>query len=247
MATIVPFRIARPAAKLRLFCFPFAGAAANVYRTWPRLFGDEVDVCPVELPGRGLRAREPLAADMVELRTRVTEDLAPLLEDEVPVALFGHSMGAKLAFELSKGLGRRVVHLFVSAASAPDVRAPHPMAELPRAEFISELRRIGGTPEEVLADDEVMDLFLPVLRADLRLHEHYVATDGVRAPCGVTTFAATADARVSVDMARGWEVFSSGPFRLLTLDAGHHFLGASAAMLAREIVSDLQKVVRFGH
>jgi medium-chain acyl-[acyl-carrier-protein] hydrolase len=199
-----------------------------------------VDVCPVELPGRGTRYGEPLATDMSSIRATMLESMAPLLD--LPVALFGHSMGAEIAFELCRALGalgKDVKHLFVSAARAPTLPQIRPLANLPRDEFVDELRALGGVPEAVLADREMMDLLLPVVRADLALHEAYRLPEAVPAPCPITAFGATADVRVPLEQARAWEAFSGGAFRFITIEGGHFFLTSAADVVFREIMSDL--------
>jgi medium-chain acyl-[acyl-carrier-protein] hydrolase len=242
MSTLLRLRRPRPGARVRLFCIPYAGSSAAVYRTWPELFGEGIEVCPVELPGRGSCMGEPPASDLAALRGRLLDELSPLLD--LPVALFGHSLGAKLAFELSKAIGPRVVRVFASASIAPDVPARDPIAELPRDTLLLRLRRMGGAPERVLDDAELMEMLLPVVRADLRAAERYRVTDAVRAPSGVTVFAGTRDAQVPLEDARRWEAFSGGAFRFVTFDAGHFFLAGSAPTLAAEITRDLEEAAR---
>jgi surfactin synthase thioesterase subunit len=158
---------------------------------------------------------------------------------DLPVALFGHSMGAEIAFEISRELGARVKHLFVSAARAPNLPQVKPMAHLSRDALVQELRTFGGAPEEVLADREMMDLLLPIVKADLGVHEGYRLAEVARAPCPVTCFGATDDPRVPLDQARGWEAFSAGAFRFITVEGGHFFLASAADLLRREIMNDL--------
>ena len=239
MAIVPGFRQVRPNARVRLLCLPYAGAGAAIYRKWPEQFAESIDVCPIELPGRGMRMREPLIDDMAALRDRILDDVAPLLDR--PIALFGHSLGAKLAFEISKALGPRVVHLFASAASAPDAPLVGPTAHLPRNELVLRLRRLGGVPDKVLEDQEVLDMLLPIVRADLRIIERYRVTDGVRAPGGVTVFAGKADDYATLDKTRGWEAFSGGAFRFVTFDGGHFYMADATAALAAEITRDLEK------
>jgi surfactin synthase thioesterase subunit len=182
-----------------------------------------------------MRGKEPFATDMASIRATLLGSMAPLLD--LPIALFGHSMGAQIAFEISRELGARVKHLFVSATRAPNLVTVKRWAHLDRAKLIQELRGFGGAPEAVLADSEMMDLLLPIVRADLTLHEAYQLSEVTPAPCPITAFAATADPRVPVDQARAWEAFSGAAFRFVTIEGGHFFLASD--VLRREIMSDL--------
>ncbi len=239
-AAIVPFRVVRPNAKVRLFCFPFAGGTASTYRAWPELLDERIEVCPVELPGRGGRAGEAPISDMAALRDRMLADLAPLLDR--PVALFGHSMGAKLAFEIASQLGDRVVHLFASAAPAPNVEPPR-IAHLDDEAFLEALRALGGTPEALLTETSVMDAHLTRLRADTAANES-PSVPPRRLSCGITVLAGTADRLVPMDAARAWETFAGGRFRLVSVEAGHFFLSDAAQRVANEIVLDLEHASR---
>jgi surfactin synthase thioesterase subunit len=234
---LLSFRKVRPNARVRLLLFSYAGSGAAVYRTWPELFPEAIEVCPVELPGHGARLGEPLVEDLTVLRDRLVDELAPLLDR--PIALFGHSLGAKLAFEMSKKLGQRTAHLFISASIAPDVPAVDPIAHLPRDKFILRLREWGAAPKQVLDDADLMDLLLPIVRADLRLADRYRVFDRVRAPCGVTVFAGTGDAQAPLAKVHGWEAYSGGPFRFVPVAAGHFYIAEVAPMLAAEIARDL--------
>lgn len=235
-----PFRIVRPEARVRLFCLPYAGGAARLYREWPERLGPHVEVCPVELPGRGVRFREKPLTTMRELCALVESEIAPLLDR--PVAIFGHSLGARLGFELAKELGARVVQLFVSAAPAPDAprRSPR-LAHLPAGDFKRELHAIGGTPPEVLADDELMDFLLPLLRADFSVSEGATWLSGTRVACPVTALAGKLDGDVPLDDARAWQRFTDGAFRFVEMDAGHFFLEPKRDDVLREVERDLAR------
>ena len=149
----------RPQARLRLFCFPYAGGGASIFRTWPDGLPADVEVCPVQLPGRGTRLMERPFTQLSPLVEALAQALLPLLDK--PFAFFGHSLGALVSFELARHLRRQYgvhpVRLFVSACRAPQI--PHrdrPIHTLPEAEFLAELRRLNGTPAEVLEHEELM-------------------------------------------------------------------------------------------
>ena len=176
----------RPAARLRLLCVPYAGVGPSAYRRWSDALPSDIEVGAVHLPGREGRLREPALTGLEPLIDVTAEGLKPFLDR--PFALFGHSMGALVAFELARrfraeGWGEPT-HLFVSGRRAPQVPPRHPdIAHLPDAEFVEEIRRrYNGIPDEVLRHPDLLALLLPGLRADLTLIEAYVHRPGRAAP-----------------------------------------------------------------
>jgi len=146
-----------PEARLRLFCFPYAGGGASAYRSWAAPLPDEIEVCAIQLPGRENRLREPLFTRLAPL----VETLAGALEPsfDIPFAFFGHSMGALIAFELARFIRRRSqitpVHFFASARLAPHVvDSASPAHRLPEATFVAQIRGLQGTSAAVLDDPE---------------------------------------------------------------------------------------------
>ncbi len=173
-----------PQASLRLFCFPYVGGGALIFRTWPNSLPATAEVCPVELPGRGTRLKETPFTRLLPLVQALAQALLPHLDK--PFAFFGHSMGALISFELTRQLRRLYglvpLHLFVSAHRAPQLPDPDPpIHTLPEAEFMEELRCLNGTPKEVLEQPELMELMLPILRADFALCETYIYAKRVSA------------------------------------------------------------------
>ncbi|HKV41924.1 MAG TPA: alpha/beta fold hydrolase, partial [Blastocatellia bacterium] len=138
--------------RLRLFCFPYAGGGAAAYRTWPRSLPADIEVIPVELPGRGSRLAEPAFKRVPALIDGLTEAILPVLGTDF--AFFGHSMGAVIAFELAREIRRRrgiqPRHLFASGRRAPQIPDDDPrIFDLPYDEFVAELKTLNGTPKEV--------------------------------------------------------------------------------------------------
>ena len=175
-----PWLQCRPASgrpQIRLFCFPHAGGGASAFHSWRAAFPSAVQLCSVLLPGRESRRSEPAFTQLNLLATTLARELAPWLD--LPYAVFGHSMGAMLAFEWIRELRRSgqamPARLFLSGRRAPDLN--HEAAELhmlPDPQFIKELtRRYGGIPDEIRQVPELVDYYLPVLRADLTLVESY--------------------------------------------------------------------------
>ncbi|MFE6134127.1 thioesterase II family protein [Streptomyces sp. NPDC056437] len=168
---------------IRLFCLPYAGGAASAYAQWSPFFGDEVEVCGIELPGRQSRWSDRPFTRMEPL----IDALASAIESEldVPYALFGHSMGSLVAFELARELRRRGAAephvLFASAGPAPQLRRPESQVhDQPDAVVIDRLRSLGGLPEEIYAEPELLELLLPTIRADFEVLETYAYRSGLR-------------------------------------------------------------------
>ena len=168
-----------PHARLRLFCFPYAGGTAQIYRQWPDYLPTDVEVCSIQLPGRGSQLQQPAFTRLLALVEPLTETIARHLDK--PFVFFGHSMGALIGFEVARRLrreGRREPEgLFVSGRRAPQIDEPEPVTfNLPDAELLDELRRLNGTPEEVLDNPDLLQLMLPILRADFEVCQTYSYT-----------------------------------------------------------------------
>lgn len=249
LAKVFPFRRPVAAPRLRLLCFPYAGSAAAIYRPWVELFGPLVEVCPVELPGRGVRTAEPPLRDMKRVCDGLF-DAIELLPRDAPLALFGHSMGARIAFELACRLGDRAKHLFVSGAAAPDV-APRlgggpgdkTISQLTDEEFRQRLRILGGTPVEILDDDDLMARALPVVRADFVLVERYRAAPHAQVTVPITALRGDRDLMVELREAERWQLRTNAAFRLLEVPGGHFFLDEQRALVVREVARDLAALV----
>jgi medium-chain acyl-[acyl-carrier-protein] hydrolase len=233
----------RPQARQRLFCLPYAGGAASGYRSWADLLPADVEVCPVQLPGRGSRFREAPFRRVADLVAALAEGLLPLLD--LPFALFGHSMGALVAFELARELRRRGAHapslLALSGHQAPRRPAPEPpFSHLPDAEFLAEVRRrYDGIPPEVLAEEELLRLLLPVLRADIEVLESYAYAPEGPLDCPVSCFGGENDPHVSLADLQAWRDETSGPLRVRTFAGGHFFVESARDEVLRCLSLDL--------
>lgn len=223
-----------PAARLRLFCFPYAGGRAGVYRNWAASLSPQVEVLPVQLPGRETRLRETAFSSVRPLVEALGPALLPLLDR--PFAFFGHSMGALISFELARWL-RRVgaaapEQLFVSARIAPQLPDPDPPTyNLPEAEFIEEVRRLNGTPEEVLRHEELLRLLLPLLRADFSICQTYRYEEEAPLNCPIKAYGGLNDLTVTRRLLEGWGEQTAGPFMLRMMPGDHFFLHTSQMLL----------------
>lgn len=165
-----------PNAALRLFCFPYAGGSASVFQGWPEQLPRDIEVIALQYPGRGYRFSEPLISNCADMVAALMPNIVPWLDR--PYAFFGHSNGGLVSFELALALQRagyrKPVHHFISGKSPVHLpRKRKTLHNLPDGEFINELGDLGGTPREFMDDPELMQLFLPILRADFALSETY--------------------------------------------------------------------------
>lgn len=211
----------------RLFCIPYAGAGASVFLPWTlRRIGD-YRAHPVQLPGRERRAAEAAMDDLPRLVEALSQAIVPLLD--APYALFGHSNGALIAFELARALRRAgrptPVHLFASGRVAPQVDiGRHKRHELPDDAFTELLRRFNGTPQEILQDPDMMDFLRPMLRADFALNDRYRHLEEAPLSCPVTVYGGIDDDLVEAVGLAAWGAQTTGAFELHMLPGGHFFL-----------------------
>ncbi|WP_457034051.1 aminotransferase class V-fold PLP-dependent enzyme [Kitasatospora sp. P5_F3] len=237
--------------RARLYCFPFGGGGASVYHRWGETLDKGVELCAVQLPGREERLGEPLLRTVDEVLDALLPVLAEETEDaDVPFAFFGHSMGALLAFETCRRLraerGVLPAHLFVSGYPPPDrvVRA-RTLHTLGDREFVAALRETDDQLDRVLADPELTELFLPILRADFRLCEIHRHQAGEPLPCPVTAFGGTGDPMTPRGALDDWRRHTTGPFRARMFDGGHFYLRDREQQLVR-LVGDGLRTLRPG-
>ncbi|OIK05277.1 thioesterase II family protein [Streptomyces monashensis] len=228
---------------LRLFVLHHAGGSHLPYRHWPAELPDTWDVRLLDAPGHGLLLDLPQITDAGRLADRLLRDMEP--ERACPYALFGHSMGALVAYEIT----RRAVDLGLpppvwvglSARSAPQLAGPPTRYhELSDAELRTRLRLLGGTPDEVFDDPELWALFEPVIRADLRLVENWCPAPGATAlPVALSAFAGGADGSASPRQMTGWAEHTERFLGLRVFDGGHFYFQDDPGPLLRRIERDV--------
>lgn len=239
------YREVNPRARLRMFCFPYAGGGASIYRGWGKSLPADVEVCPVQLPGRESRMREPAFDRSGPMIAALAEALAPYMD--LPFLFFGHSMGAMISFELSRELRRRgrtqPVHIFVSGRRAPQLPArEEPIYNLPEPEFRAKLRELNGTPDEVLQHEELMKLLLPILRADFGVNETYEFTEEPPLDHGISAFGGLGDEDVTREDVEAWQANTKGRFRMRMLPGDHFFINGSKDLVLEAVSRDLAEV-----
>lgn len=207
--------------ELRLVCFPHAGGAASFYRSWVELLPDHVELAIAMYPGRENRLPDP-HPDALE---GLAADLAARVPQDVPLVLFGHSMGAAVAFEVARRLARPPERLIVSGQPAPHRQRHSDMHLRTDDALLAELRAVGSATAGLLDHPEVRKLMLPVIRADYRLIERYRPGPLAPLPIPITALIGRAAPEVDEDEARAWERCTAAGFELHTVDGGHfHFV-----------------------
>jgi len=211
-----------------------------MYRGWGDVPLGGFEVVPIHLPGREARMAERPVDRIGPLVATLADSLRPQLEVGCPFALFGHSMGGLIAFELARELRRRdaplPVHLFASGARAPQMPDRYPPTHgLGDREFLRALRRWGGLPQTLLDHDELMGLLLPTMRADLRLVETYRYGEELPLTCPITAYGGRNDPMVDREEVMGWTHQTVGPFSAQFFAGGHFFLAEQRSLLLDSI------------
>lgn len=216
---------AQPSPAIRLICFPHAGGSATFFRDWAQWIPPGIDFMAVRYPGREGRFSEPFVDSIEEMADQVTEALRPVLD--VPVAFFGHSMGASVAHEVAIRLEQRhgvvLQRLFVSARLAPQILRPASRDSGDIA-LLERIRLIGGTQTAALDHPELRELLLPVFRADFRITDAYAPgrRDPISSP--ITGFAGNEDPAVPVSSMAAWARSTSAAFDLQVFPGDHFYL-----------------------
>jgi medium-chain acyl-[acyl-carrier-protein] hydrolase len=232
-----------PAAQIRLFCFPNAGGGVALLHSWLNGLPAAIQLCPIHLPGRDKRRAETPFVRMNSLVRSVCDALEPFLG--LPFALFGHSLGALTAFEVARELRRRSLaspaRLFASAHRAPQIpRTLAPIHHLPEPAFIEGLiQRYDAIPAVVLTDKQLMDMFLPALRADLEILETYVYQPDPPLTCPISAFGGVLDSTVAKGQLEAWQQQTDSSFRLQMFPGKHFFLKEARPEVLQVICSDL--------
>jgi medium-chain acyl-[acyl-carrier-protein] hydrolase len=247
---LVRLRRDKACTHLRLYCLPYAGGSAGVFRPWCDLLPPSVDVWGVEYPGHGSRISEPLANRIDALADLIAEAVAA--EPAVQYALFGHSMGSLLAFEICHMLAARNATmptlLVVAGHRGPHLPASRPpVHDAPDAEFVAHLRELGATPPEVLESAELVDLMLPILRSDFQSCETYSAPERPPLRTDIVAYGGLADEDADRDALLAWKQETLGRFALRLFPGGHFFVRECASQVAATLQRDMAESLSAWH
>lgn len=211
---------ARPEARIRMICFPHAGGSASFYQAWGQSL-TRVEVHAVQYPGRADRLDEEPPNDLVQLATDIADALAPLTD--LPLAFFGHSLGAPVALETARALQHRgihIKHLFASGSrdtSLPDLSGPEEDSE----QLLADLVRMGGTDAEMAADPIFQEVVMPYLIADGRMFHSYAMAPEPLLSCPVTTIVGDRDDDADL---RPWSALSTAAVQEVRVSGNHFYL-----------------------
>lgn len=214
--------------KTVLLCFPYAGGSSAAYLSWKRHLSGSIELCPVELAGRGRRINEPLCESIED----VIDDIFPKIKSIIgnsPYALFGHSMGSLLAYETARKIRahgmKGPVHAFLSGRYPPFVERDTRKHLLPDNEFIQDIAALGGMNKEILKNRELMSLFLPIIRADYKMVELYKhVNDGFRFDCDLTVMNGKYDELVTENEVLRWKECTNKRCSFFEFYGGHFFI-----------------------
>ena len=227
--------------RTNLICLPFAGGNAYSYNGFEKYFSGKLNMINPELPGRGVEFGRPLINDACVLADQLFNKIASKISHQ-PYAIYGHSMGSLLAYLIAirietEGLPAPV-HLFCSGRKAPSLPATNQYHKLPDPELIAKLREYGGSPEEVLSNNEIMAIFLPIIRNDFEVSEAYKHQHGIKLNIPITVFIGNEDT-VSYNEAAAWQDETNMKADVLTYPGGHFFIFDHAETICNIILKNL--------
>ncbi|OEE65941.1 hypothetical protein A1OO_09025 [Enterovibrio norvegicus FF-33] len=232
-------------AKMRLFCFPYAGGNAATFQAWTQVLPTFVELVIVQPPGRASRLLEPAINNMHEMTTELlkfSKDITSL-----PYVLLGHSLGSRVAYQLAVELIEQhypsPIHFIASGSRAPHtVKTSERICDLPDKLFLDKIAAMNGTPKEVMMNKELMELLLPMLKADFSISDNYQASQSPL-PCDITALAGTDDEQVSEKQLVAWAELTSTEFKSMHFHGGHFFIDTCASQVTDAISSLLHLLV----
>ena len=236
----------RPNADLRLICFPYAGGNAATFTPWVKQLAGNTELIAIQAPGRAARLFETPYNDM-DLLVDELLTLIPSLLDK-PVIFYGHSLGSRVAFELMTRLKARgmplPVHFIASGSRGPQTKAKDNITyHLPDDAFMEELVNLNGTPKAVLENKELMELCLPLLRADFQIAETYQYTSEITFDCPVTVLGGEQDSKITFEQLQGWQEFFAVPADVQMLPGDHFFIDSQPELVTKKVNEIIQQAL----
>lgn len=234
-------------AAARLFCFPFAGGGASVFRKWAPHIASDIELLAIQLPGRESRIAETPFTNLRDICSTLAADIAPLLDR--PYAFYGHSLGSLVAFSLAREL-RSIgaplpMHLFLSGRRAPHLPSGRrPLYDLPRDELLLELDRLEGTPRAVLENEELLELFMPLLRADFQVNETYEHAALPPLPLSASVMGGLADEAADRSQLEAWQEHFEGKINVSMFPGGHFYIDDALPVIGGRISACMAQLLR---
>lgn len=242
----IQFRSAKKNPGHRLFCFPFAGGGASQYATWKSFMGEEIEVVPIQLPGRENRVKETFITDPEELLDQVIDSVYPLIADG-DFSVFGHSMGGLLAFRFAKKLEKKYQlqskMLFISATGMDSKVRDKKISVLPEQEFLHEVESFGGLEKELWNYPEFLQLYINILRHDFRLIENYNMEEKEPVSIPIRVYYGTEDCCVGKEQAESWRNYTTEGFSMKEFKGDHFFLKSKKQELCQDIKQSIENRV----
>ncbi|NJN67352.1 MAG: thioesterase [Chloroflexaceae bacterium] len=241
-----PYALTNPASYLRLFCLPHAGGASVLFHPWTTFLPPSIELYPVELPGHGARGHEQALSRMRRLTQAIAEGMYPHLDK--PFALFGHSMGALVCFELARLLRRAYDVsprcLFVSAHRAPQLPDPDPTTYmLSEEDLVRKLQTLEGTPKEILEQPDLLRMVLPNLRADFAVCDTYTYRAEAPLDCPIIALGGDSDPEISREQLEGWHEQTSRVFQVHTFPGGHFYINTSRPAVLKLMTETMEQML----
>jgi medium-chain acyl-[acyl-carrier-protein] hydrolase len=233
----------RPLAKARLFCFHYAGSNANIFSSWLTKIPKDIELVAIQLPGRGTRFGEELHASMAPLMADLLKDIPALLDK--PYFVFGHSLGAAVAFELLFQLQHSNLpapqHFFASGRRSPSCESMvPPLHNYPQEQFEQELRNFNGTPEQLFQEPELMELFSPILRSDFKLSYDWQREPEVKLHCKASALGGAEDVLVPERQLHTWQQHFEKNVEVKLFPGGHFFINENQDLLMSYLLDHMQ-------
>ncbi len=228
-----------PDAKLRIFCFPYAGGSPAVFRNWSNFLPKDIELTAICYPGRERRFVEPLCSEMSQLIEALYKDIQSVLD--IPYVFFGHSLGALISYELAMRIqGARLQSprkLIVSAKRPPNLPLTSTaISSLPDNLFLAELKKLNGTPARIYESDELMAFFMPIIRADFRLNEQYQFSHCELLNCPIDAWLGNEDCISDKEM-REWFELTTGQTSIKTFNGDHFFIDDDQEYIVSQLLT----------
>ncbi len=239
-AWLMPIAL-KPSSTSRLICFPYAGAGASIFRSWASLLPAHIEAFSIQSPGRETRFVEPLLTDFQSYVAQASNAIRPLCDK--PITLFGHSLGAAVAYESARYLeqqGVTVELLIVSGRACPGTASRRPpISHLSDADFLRHMASYNGTPKAVLENQDLIELLLPMIRSDFALAEHYRPTPGPLLRCPLLALGSRQDEWLDPAGVDNWKALTGGSFQTQWFEGDHFYLNRYTAELVSYIAQQV--------
>lgn len=215
-----------PLKKIHLFCFHHSGGGASIFHSWIEHLSSSIEMIAIQLPGRESRFSEKLTNNLTEILENLSEGFNTF--KETPFFLFGHSLGGLLAYEFAKKVYKKYSlspkHLIVSATKAPHIPRKRALHSLDDRDLKEQLKIFNGIDDKILHNEELLQLFFPIIRSDFSISENYINHTIIPIPCNITHLSGKNDKTINQHEILEWGKYTTADFKNLTFEGGHFFI-----------------------